>query len=212
MDSKLTIRSGMGYAAVVALAAGCAALGPQLAEWRPAPVGASWEIAQRNSGSYGKDAQVRITRLADSTWKGIPVAAMKSSSGGTLLMQASDGKWLAFLGADGKPVMSFEPAVGWDYPLYVGKSWTTRHKLTMHAANQVSDYEFSCKVEDFEKVSVRAGLLDAFRVHCTSNMGSDDIFWSSPDVQPSVKTRLVRGPRSPLGPGMQETELVSRPS
>ncbi|HXD42836.1 MAG TPA: hypothetical protein VN649_19885 [Ramlibacter sp.] len=210
---RQTIRSSTGYAAVVTLAAGCAVFGPQLTTWNPAPVGASWEIAQRNTGSYGKDTQLRITRIADSTWKDIPVAAMKNTStGGTLLMQASDGNWLAMLGPDGKPFMSFEPAIGWMYPLYVGKSWTTRHKMTTHASNQVTDYEMSCQVEEFEKVTVRAGTLDAFRVHCTNSIGNDDIMWSSPEVQPFVKTRLVRGPGSPFGPGTQESELVSRPS
>jgi len=209
---KTSIRSGIGYVVAITLAAGCAALGPQLAAWNPAPIGASWDVSQRNTGSYGKDAQVRTTRIADSTWKGMPVAVMKASTGVTLLQQASDGNWLAVLGPNGKPFMSFEPAVGWEYPLYVGKSWTTRHKVTMHASNKVFDLEWSCKVEDFEKVTVPAGTLDAFRVHCTTNDGTDELDWYSPEVQTIVKTRMVRGPNSGFGPGTQETELVSRPS
>ena len=202
----------VGCSAAAALVAGCTAVGPQLAAWTPPPVGVSWEVAQRNTGSYGKDAQVRTTRVADSSWKGVPVAAMKISNGSTLLMQASDGKWLALLGPDGKPFMSMEPAVGWDYPLAVGKSWTTRHNVTMHASNKVFVLEWSCKVEDFEKVAVRAGSVDAFRVHCTTNDDTDQVYWHSPEVQPFVKTRFVRGPRSPFGPGTQETELLTRPS
>ena len=59
---------------------------------------------------------------------------------------------------------------------------------------------------------VPAGTVDAFRVHCTYNDDLDELYWHSPDVQPLVKTRFVRGPRSAFGAGTQETEVVSRPS
>ncbi len=94
----------------------------------------------------------------------------------------------------------------------MGKSWTTRHNVTMHSSNKVLVLEWSCKVEAFEKVVVRAGAVDAFRVHCTTNDDTDQVYWHSPEVQPLVKTRFVRGPRSPYGPGTQETELLTRPS
>lgn len=201
-----------GLAALAALvAAGCATVEPQITGWTPAPVGSSWEVAQRNTGSYGKDVQFKVTR-GDATWQGAPAVAMKTSLGGTLLMRPSDGKWLGMMSPDGKPTVSFDPPVGWEWPLKVGRSWTTRHRMTMLATGNTVEYDFSCKVLDFEKVTVRAGTFDAFRIHCTTSTGSDDTFWTSPDVQPFVKTRLQRNASAPQGAGTQEAELVSLPA
>lgn len=198
-------------AALVAIIGGCAAPEPQLTDWTPAPLGATWEIAQRNTGSYGKDAQFKVTR-GDTTWKGMPAITMKTSQGGTIVARPSDGKWLAMLGPDGKPAMSFDPPIGWELPLHVGKSWATKHRLTVGATGQTLDYEFACKVEAFEKVTVRAGTFDAFRVHCNPSSGSDETYWSSPGLGPFVKTRLIRPAGSPSGQGTQEAELVAKPS
>lgn len=198
-------------AALVAIIGGCAAPEPQLTAWTPAPLGATWEVAQRNTGSYGKDTQFKVTR-GDGSWQGAPAITMKTSQGGTIVARPSDGKWFAVLAPDGKPVMSFDPPVGWELPLQVGKSWSTRHRLTVGATGNTVDYQFSCKVEAFEKVTVRAGTFDAFRVHCNTSSGSDETYWSSPGLGPFVKTRLIRPAGNPFGPGTQEAELVATPS
>ena len=66
-----SIRNIGGYAAVLAaVLAGCAALAPQVERWQPAPVGASWETAQRNTGRY-EDALSKVT-VREGTWKGSP--------------------------------------------------------------------------------------------------------------------------------------------
>lgn len=210
--SRTTNTCAAGLAAIAAaLAGGCATVEPQMAGWTPAPMGSSWEVAQRNTGSYGKDVKFKVTR-GDANWQGATAVAMKTSLGGTLLMRPSDGKWLAMLGADGKPVVRFDPPIGWEYPLTVGKTWTTRHRMTQLATGAVVEYDFSCKVLDFEKVNVPAGTFDAFRINCKTSTGSDDTFWTSPAVQPFVKTRLQRSASSPQGAGTQEAELVSLPS
>lgn len=198
-------------AGLAAIIGGCAAPEPQVADWTPAPLGATWEVAQRNTGSYGKDAQFKVTR-GDTTWQGAPAISMRTSQGSAIVARPSDGKWLAILGPDGKPVMSFDPPVGWELPLHVGKSWTTRHRVTVGATGATLDYVQPCKVEAFEKVTVRAGTFDAYRVHCNPSSGNDDTYWSSPGIGPFVKTRLIRPPGSPSGQGTQESELVSRPS
>jgi hypothetical protein len=207
-----TTRTVAFTAALAALmAAGCATVEPQIAGWTPAPMGSSWEVAQRNTGSYGKDVKFKVTR-GDGSWQGAPAVAMKTSLGGTLMMRPSDGKWLGMLAADGKPVVSFDPPIGWEFPLKVGKSWTNRHRMTQLATGAVVEYELSCKVLEFEKVTVPAGTFDAFRINCKTSTGSDDTYWTSPAVQPFVKTRLQRSANAPQGAGSQEAELVSLPS
>ena len=198
-------------AALTLLVAGCATVQPQIEGYTPAPMGWSWETAQRNTGSYGKDVQFKVTR-GEGTWQGAPAVTLKTSLGGTIVSRPSDGKWQALLGPDGKPVMTYDPPMGWEFPVKVGRSWATRHRITMGATGRTMDVELACKVEAFEKVTVRAGTFDAFRIHCTPSSGSDETYWSSPGVAPFIKTRLIRPAGSPLGEGTQESELVSKPA
>ncbi|MFO1268892.1 MAG: hypothetical protein U1F67_20340 [Rubrivivax sp.] len=61
---------------------------------------------QRNTGSFGKDTQTQVTRVADMTWNGGPVMAVRTGAGGTLLQRHADGRWLAMLAPDGKPAVT----------------------------------------------------------------------------------------------------------
>jgi hypothetical protein len=204
--TEISAALAAGFAAVVS---GCAAFGPQADGWVPVPAGATWEMAQRNTGSYGKDVRLKITR-GDTTWNGAPAVTFANSLGATVIAQPADGNWIAVLGRDGKPMVSFDPPIGWQWPLKVGKTWTTQHRMTMHATGKSVDYDFSCNVEDFEKVTVGAGTFDAFRVRCKSNVGTDETYWSSPGLGPFVKTSLRRDAKYPSGPGTQESELVAK--
>lgn len=210
-SDRQTATGGAACAAVLAaVLGGCAASGPQADTWVAPAVGTSWEIAQRNSGSYGKDVQYRVTRR-DTTWKGAPAVALTNSLGGSIVAEPAGGKWLAMVGRDGQPAITFDPPLGWNYPLKVGKSWSGRQRLTVHASGKTIEYELSCSIPAFEKVTVPAGTFEAFRIHCTSSIGNDETFWTSPGLGTFVKTRLVRGPGNPFGAGTQESELVARP-
>ena len=209
---RTTTRTATYLAVMAAALAGCAAaVAPQVTSWNPAPVGASWAAVQRNTGSYGKDTQTTTTRLADVDWKGSRALAIKTATG-TLLQQPADGRWLAFLGPDGKPALTWDPPAGWALPIGVGSSWKGPRKMTNMASGKTLDYEWSCTVPAYEKVTVPAGTFDAFRVECTSSADSQDTFWVSPAVHPFLKSRSVRGPKNPFGPGTQETELLKAPS
>ena len=100
---------------------------------------------QRNTGSYGKDTQTVVTRLADMAWNGSAAIALKTAAG-TLLQQRADGRWLAFLGPDGKPVVTFDPPAGWTPPLGVGSSWKRTQKSTNLFTGKTSEYEWGCTV------------------------------------------------------------------
>lgn len=204
-------RTAMYVAAMAVTLGGCAALEPQVDAWKPAPVGASWAAMQRNTGSYGKDMQTTSTRLPDVDWKGTRVMALKIASG-TLLQQPADGRWLALLGADGKPVLTWDPPAGWALPIKVGSSWKGPRKMTNVATGRTVEYEWDCSVAAYEKVTVPAGTFDAFRVECKSSTDSTDTFWVNGGVHPFLKTRMVRGPKHPNGPGTQEMELLKLPS
>ena len=203
------------FAALATLAGcgprGASPKGPIMGYWTPAPPGATWEVAERNTGSYGHDAQFTLTR-EDLRWKGTPVMALRASSGPTIVAEPVGGRTIAVLGPEGDPLLSYDPPVGWVYPLNVGKTWSQHEHMTLHAVGKIIEFDLNCEVEDYENLTVRAGNFNAFRIHCSSNNGSDETYWTSPRVGSFVKTQLLRAPSSPFGAGTQQTELVRRPS
>ena len=202
----------LALAGVLALAlSGCASPpAPKAERWTAPPIGATWETAQRNTGTYGADARLVMTRSADGTSNGRPAIVFTNSRRGALKVDPNTGRWFELVGPSGLPVVSFDPPLGWSHLLEVGQSWTTPYRMTMHAAGgRVVDYELSCRVEEVEKVSVPAGTFDAFRIACASTIDNRETYWSSPDLGIFVKTSVRRGPGNPFGAGTQETELVA---
>jgi hypothetical protein len=193
-------------AAVGALLAGCAAVAPEVATWNIPPAGSTWQTVQRNTGSYGKDAQLQITR-GNGVWQGKPAVEIKNSAGFTI-MATEDGRWYGILGRDGKPFMTYDPPIGFVYPLKVGKAWSTHHRMTMVATGKVTEFDYACKVEAFEPVTVRAGTFDTFRIACTTP-GAQDTYWSSRDHGMMVKTDFKRTSAHQMGAGTQQSELVA---
>lgn len=208
--SRFTAAVGCATLAAATLA-GCSAVGPIMGEWKPAPVGTSWATAQRNTGSFGQDVQTRTTRMPDQEWKGLQAVALRTSSG-ILLQHPRDGRWLALMSPDGRPVVEFDPPAGWTRPIAVGDRWTRTQKMSNLVSGRSTEYESSCTVAAWERVTVPAGTFDALRVECSNSMDAQDTYWTSPAVHPFVKTRLVRGPRNPNGPGAQDSELLEPPS
>lgn len=107
-------------------------------------------------------------------------------------------------------MLSWDPPLGWEYPLTVGKTWTTAYRMTVHAKNVTIPYELSCKVENYGDVTVAAGTYKAFKIVCTSTIGNEEIFWTSPDLGVFLKAKLTRTAKSPFGPGTQESELITQ--
>ena len=207
-DTPIRLLAPLVLAAALVACAGTPA--PRAERWVAPPMGATWDIAQRNTGSYGQDALVRMTRTADGTWKGQPALVFTNPRGGTIKVDPASGRWFAVSAPNGNPITSFEPPLGWQFPFEVGAEWTTPYRMTLHAAGErVVDYTLSCRVEAFEKVTVPAGTFDAFRIGCRTNIDNTETFWTSPELGLFVKTSLRRGPGNPLGLGTQDAELVA---
>ncbi len=186
---------------------GCAPMVPTAAQWNPPPLGATWDMAQKNSGSYGRDANFRVTR-GESTWQGKPVATFANSLGTTTLASYEGGRWHAVVGRDGQTLMRWEPALGWVYPLEVGKRWTTAYTLTM-ASGKAFQYDLSCEIPSYEDVTVPAGTFKAFKIVCNTTIGNEETYWNSPELGIFVKTQLRRTEKSPFGAGTQTTDMVA---
>lgn len=176
------------------------------ATWTPPPPGSTWQVSQRNTGSYGKDADIQVTR-GDGVWQGNKVVTMAISPIGVSIMALPNAKWMAFVGKDGKPLTTFDPPIGYEYPLKVGKTWKTHHRMTNFMTGGVLDFDYSCVVENIERVTVPAGTFDAFKIVC-ENEYSRDVSWTSRDTGLNVKTDFLRKPGHPSGEGTQKAELV----
>lgn len=200
--------AGVASLAAVLLAGGCAVVEPKAERYQPPAVGSSWTVSQRSTGSYGKDAQFQVTR-GEATWEGKSAIALSSSLGTTTMATPDAGRWMAVVGKDGKPILGWDPPVGWEYPLSVGKTWTTSYRITNHVTKRTTPYDLSCKVESYGDVTVPAGTFKAFKIACTTTIGTEETFWNSPELGIFVKTSLRRSDSSPFGPGTQDSELVS---
>ena len=203
--SKLTTSKKIAFGAVAAaILAACASVGTGVG-WNILPAGSTWQVSQRNTGSYGKDTTYQMTR-GEAVWQGKQVVTFTSSATGNQVMALPDGRWVAILARDGKPLVTYDPPVGYVYPLSVGQSWSTKHKMT--TAKGTSEITYSCKVEGREPVAVPAGTFDTLKIVCESPV-SRDISWTSVDTGIHPKQELQRLPNHPQGAGTQQNQLMA---
>lgn len=206
-------RSGLQWRLVVALAAlallsaGCGLMAPKATPDFAAP-GSSWTINYRATGSLGSaNDQRTVVVRPNRTWEGRSVRVIESKDFSTLTDPATGGWFAQVKGAT--PILSWNPAIGWEWPLEVGKTWTRKHNATVHATKQTIAFEATWVVEAYEDVTVPAGTFKAFKVRYTDNIGNENISWFCPQVKGNAKTRSTRTAKHRRGPGTIETELVA---
>lgn len=206
--SQYTAFTTLGVGAVIVLGS-CATAGqPEVRQWNIPGPGSTWTVAQHNTGSYGKDVEYDVKR-GEAVWQGQTAVALTNSvTGMTVMAHPDGGRWMAIVGRDEKPVLTYDPPIGFQYPMKVGKEWATTHRMTMVAKGQTSEFVLACKVASYEKVTVRAGTFDAFRIDC-KGPGYEDTYWSDPATGLFLKTNMRRLDGHPQGPGTQEAELVA---
>ena len=209
--SNLWTSSRAAVAFSLVLAAGCAPMQP-----RPnsLALGTTWVNAVSNTGSFGNQkGELRTTRVAgERTWQGSKVFVYENpTTGMNILTDPDTGRWIAMTRGD-QALQSFEPPIGWDRPLEVGKTWTTKHRSTNHANKTTTDFTGTWKVEAYEDVTVRAGTFKAFKVAYSDTLGSEGVTWWDPELDVWVKQSNRRTAKHPAGPGTNEVELVQRPS
>jgi hypothetical protein len=209
MNKLTTLKWSIGGGVVAAFLGGCTSPGPlETATWNIPQAGSSWTVAQRNTGSYGKDTQFDVKR-GKTVWQGQPAVTLTNSvTGNAIVARADNGSWMAIVDRDGKPVFTYDPPIGFQHPLTVGKEWVTTHRMTTVASGRTNEFQFSCKVEAYEPVTVRAGTFNSYKVHC-KGLGYDDTYWASPDYGMFLKTKLRRFADYPQGAGTQEAELLA---
>jgi hypothetical protein len=173
-----------------------------------AAAGSSWTYERRDSGSYGKGTAQQTNRaLGERMWQGRKVRATELPQG-IRLTDAEKGDWLAMVKGDAT-LATWEPSLGYDWPLTVGKTFSRNYRFVNHVTKQSTEIKSTMTVESYEDVTVPAGTFKAFKVRYTDSMGVESVNWYSPDAGGWVKIQSKRSSNFPAGPGTQEFDLVS---
>lgn len=200
-------KPGLAVGVAAALVGGCASFGEPEAAWNIPQPGSTWTVAQRNTGSYGKDIQFEWKRGVG-VWQGQPAVTLTNSvTGNTIMAKPGVGGWMAIVDRDGKALVTYDPPINFQLPLKVGKAWATTHRLGF-ADGKTAEIVYACKVEAYEPVTVRAGTFNSYRVGC-KGLGYEDVTWYSPDFGMFLKTDWRRSAEHPQGVGTQQQELVT---
>lgn len=199
------------YAAVGALTilAACSTMAPRAEGPVFSTAGTTSTYEMRDTGSFGS-ATTKVTNRSagEHTWRGRKYRATEIPQG-VRLADPVTGEWVALVKGD-TALVTWDPPLGYDWPLSVGKAWTRKFRVTNHATNQVTDVTATMKVENYEEVTVPAGTFKTFKVIYTDSTGAESINWWSPDGSGWVKIRSKRLSNHPLGAGTREMDLLSR--
>lgn len=192
--------------ALVLVSGGCATT-PKAERFVSPPLGSTFTYAQINTGAFGSGTSQATSKITERNWEGKRMTAIVSPAG--VLLQNDDGKWSSILGSDDRLIISYDPPVGYDYPLEVGKMWTKSYRMTIHPRNQTIPFDMTFKIESYEDMTVPAGTFKVFKVSVSNTIGTEMVQWFSPELGNFVKQTQKRPASSPLGPGTRDEELVS---
>jgi hypothetical protein len=210
MTSKQVVRRWIAAAdvATLMLASGCAMLAPKMDAFEAPPVGSTWTTAQVNTGSYGSGTPRIVITRGERAWQGRQAIAYQGPSGSTIADSVS-GKWIALLGPNDAVAVTWDPPLGYEFPIVVGKTWVSRHRVDNRMTGRAVDFEATWNVEAYEDVTVPAGTFKAYRVRYSDTLGNVDMYWSSPALGINVKSSQTRSASHSQGTGTRETELVA---
>jgi hypothetical protein len=167
--------------------------------------GSTWVNERRDTGSFGNGvSRVSTKALGPQSWHGRPVRALEGQDG-TLYTDPDTGSWIALVRGT-TPVATYDPPLGYSFPITVGKTWTGNTRVT--TPQRTTDVQYTFNVEAYEDVTVPAGTFKAFRIRYTDQY-VENLQWWSPEHGLWVKTKVRRNASHPAGAGTRDTELVS---
>jgi hypothetical protein len=204
----LKLQLASAFIAVALVAAGCGLMAPRADKYPQPRTGTTWTNMNRDTGSYGSGtSQISGRFVANRTWQGSEVHAFEFG-GITTLMTQGNANFIVQLKGDA-PVVTWDPPAGWVWPLEVGKTWTRKSRVTLHAAKRTIETEYTGTVEAHEEITVPAGTFKTFRIKTVNSSGDENVFWFSPEAGIHMKQSLRRTAKHPQGPGTREIEVVS---
>jgi hypothetical protein len=191
----------------LALVSGGCAMTPKAERFPTPQVGTTYTYARSDTGSFGSGTMQFTLKVAERMWEGKRMLLYMAPQGGTVC--TPEGRWVAILAPDEKPIMIFDPPIGYEYPLEVGKTWTKSYQVTVAAIKQTIPFDSTSKVEAYEEVTVPAGTFKTFKINASDTTGNETVTWSNPEVGTWIKRIETRTAKHRAGPGTRETQLVS---
>jgi hypothetical protein len=175
------------------------------------PAGTVTTYQRQSMGSYGSyDGAVRWTH-GQRDWNGRAVTSATSERHGIQLMDPKTHGFIAQLTATGDPAYAFNPEIRWEWPLAVGKTWTSVHEMTQYLPPRSVSVTYTFQVEAHEDVTVPAGTFKAYRLTSRNSFGEVEQIWTVPSLGIStLKVIRDRPTTHPLGAGHLEGVLTSR--
>lgn len=172
-----------------------------------APPGSEWSYVRRDSGSFGTGVtHVAGKSLGAQDWQGRKLPAYEGPEATTLLDPGMGG--MVAQTKDAKPLVSWDPPIGYHWPLWVGETWSAPYRVTNHATQQTTEMRAWFTVEAQEHVNVPAGTFKVFRIRYADPY-IEALTWWSPDLGLLAKSRIERTTRHPAGPGVREADLLT---
>lgn len=194
------------------LASGCATEpATPAAQHLNTPAGTTMTFTRQSSGSFGSGTgQVQWT-YGEATWQGARVITAESPQAGTVYHQPGTYGIIANLNPAGQVLYAIDPPLSYEWPLSVGKIWTSIHTMTASATQQKILLELVWEVQAYEYLQVPAGRFPSYRVVIRNEkMGEIETRWTSPSAGlPLVKRVQERTASHPQGAGRQEGELAT---
>jgi hypothetical protein len=191
----------------LALVSGGCAIAPKAERWVGPPLGTTYTLTRTDSGSYGSGTSQITIKVNESMWEGKQVKAFASPEG--VLLLNADAAWIAVLGPDDKPMVTWDPPIGPEFPLEVGKTWTKSYRATAHAVKQTFPFDSAWKIEAYEDVTLPAGTFKAFKIGYSDTLGNESMMWYMPELGFVAKRIDKRTAKYRAGPGTRESELIS---
>ena len=186
---------------------GCATIAPKTGSYVVPPLGSTWVVARSDSGSFGATSSQIASKRGEQTWQGQKLSALEAP-GFTQLLN-DKGAIVAMMNGD-KPLASFDPPLGFAYPLEVGKSLSSTHNVTIFPSMKTTPLQVTQKVEAYEDVTLPAGTFKAFKISWSESNGNENTYWVSPELGITVKSILIRTGKWSTGEGRRENQLVSQ--
>lgn len=201
----------LASAAAGLLGTGCASPPPTAERFAQLPVGTVLTFHRKSSGSLGVFDGPVVWTHGHSTWEGRPVIAVSAPQVQTTLHDPVTLAMVATRSPTGQILMTYEPPMDYQWPLEVGKTWSSQHVITRVAAGSRVTVKIDWKVLAYGEVTVPAGTFKAWQLSWTDNFGETETRWVSPAEGLSTIKRHVERPAShPMGAGVLDGELISR--
>src|SRR5262249_31373576 len=115
------------------------------------------------------------------------------------------GQW----SRDGKPDRTYDPPEPlYDWPLFVGKSWSSETRIKYHDRNLTLEDKQVYTVDAFEEITVPAGTFKTFRIRLMSPY-QRYVYWYEPKLGLVLKVDWERFAAHPFGVGTYQMEALS---